>query len=474
MEDIIHEDPKTVVEYLTNALRPQAFKRGYLSRPTYKPVKRDAQIFLKWLKPQLDEFMKYEAHIQATTTTQSNAPKAPVGPHCGGLSKAFTSAKKPVSGMSKPASTYAEVIPPTTKQGRQSKTNMKPKPRTCFKCNDPTHGVFQCPNMENVQEAKMLYEQHIGRKIVRDVPVGAIGSTTVDEDVNAKHHPIPARVNNIVDAMETLDSGAVVTLMSSAFFQELKASSESLGRSFSHMTSSFLDFKFDTPGGPLVLLRRLQSEYVFTASDDQGAPIAVGNATQAELQLSPEEVALVDIEEKAYFPVYSEPRNPGTAPDDAVTDALRERVQEATIMCAPPEYIDGLELLLDGMCQAFALELRNDPPVDMLPVEIKLKPEAKPHLLGSGLCYKNPSCRWCSPPLIINKPGIGNFRMTVDVRYPDEIVEPTASPMPIFDVEFDRLRGSKYYFSLDFLQRFGNLKWNIRARRYTRYSPRKG
>ncbi|OWY93721.1 RNA-dependent DNA polymerase, partial [Phytophthora megakarya] len=76
------------------------------------------------------------------------------------------------------------------------------------------------------------------------------------------------------------------------------------------------------------------------------------------------------------------------------------------------------------------------------------------HLLDSGRCYKNPSSRWCSPPLIINKPRIGNFRMTVDVRGPNEMVEPSAWPMPILGVEFDRLRGSKYYFSLDSLQRF--------------------
>ncbi|GMF45200.1 unnamed protein product [Phytophthora fragariaefolia] len=44
--------------------------------------------------------------------------------------------------------------------------------------------------------------------------------------------------------------------------------------------------------------------------------------------------------------------------------------------------------------------------------------------------------------------------MTVDVRGPNEQVELTTWPMPILEVEFDRLRGAKYYFSLDFLQSF--------------------
>ncbi|OWZ24450.1 hypothetical protein PHMEG_000522 [Phytophthora megakarya] len=121
MEDLIHEDPKSVVEYLTNALRPQVFKatiKDYLSWPTYKPVKRNVRVFLKWLKPQRDEFMKYEAHIQATMTTQSNAPKAPVGLHGGGLSKAVVSANKPVSGMGKLAST-SSLQPPSMNDSRR-------------------------------------------------------------------------------------------------------------------------------------------------------------------------------------------------------------------------------------------------------------------------------------------------------------------------------------------------------------------
>ncbi|OWZ24451.1 hypothetical protein PHMEG_000524 [Phytophthora megakarya] len=137
--------------------------------------------------------------------------------------------------------------------------------------------------------------------------------------------------------------------------------------------------------------------------------------------------------------LYSEPRYPGTSPDEAVTDALRERVQEVTIMGAPhlPSTLMGWNCFWTGCTKHFALELGNDPSVDMPPMEIKLKPDAKPvqcrarrysqehqkfpdrhvkHLLDLGLCYKNPSRRLCPPSLIINKPGIGNFRMTVNVR----------------------------------------------------------
>ncbi|ETI32500.1 hypothetical protein F443_20708 [Phytophthora nicotianae P1569] len=57
MEDIIHEDLKTVVEYLSNALRSQDLKPSIkedLARLEYKPVKRDVQKILGWLNPRLE------------------------------------------------------------------------------------------------------------------------------------------------------------------------------------------------------------------------------------------------------------------------------------------------------------------------------------------------------------------------------------------------------------------------------------
>ncbi|POM75335.1 Hypothetical protein PHPALM_7577 [Phytophthora palmivora] len=37
-------------------------------------------------------------------------------------------------------------------------------------------------------------------------------------------------------------------------------------------------------------------------------------------------------------------------------------------------------------------------------------------LVWAGLCYSNPHGKWCSPPLIVRKPDVNDFRMTVDVR----------------------------------------------------------
>ncbi|ETI37928.1 hypothetical protein F443_16233 [Phytophthora nicotianae P1569] len=76
MESIIHEDPKSVVGYLVNALRPTAFHSAIqdsLERPAGKPLKKDVSMFLRWLRPQMEEFMKYETHILAAQHGVSNA-----------------------------------------------------------------------------------------------------------------------------------------------------------------------------------------------------------------------------------------------------------------------------------------------------------------------------------------------------------------------------------------------------------------
>ncbi|ETO66691.1 hypothetical protein F444_16227 [Phytophthora nicotianae P1976] len=75
-ESIIHEDPKSVVGYLVNALRPTAFHSAIqdsLERPAGKPLKKDVSMFLRWLRPQMEEFMKYETHILAAQHGVSNA-----------------------------------------------------------------------------------------------------------------------------------------------------------------------------------------------------------------------------------------------------------------------------------------------------------------------------------------------------------------------------------------------------------------
>ncbi|KAE9106282.1 hypothetical protein PF006_g21405 [Phytophthora fragariae] len=276
MEEIIHENPKTVVEYLANALRPPTFKatiKDYLSRPSYKHVKRDVQVFLKWLKPQLEEFMKYEAHIPvATPTVGSSRPQTQQNSgQPRGFAKPAVIASQPAPASSQQALSAPEARATREKKPRQQNANNKTRSHECFKCQDPTHGVFQCPNVANAQEANALYEQRTGRNVALEVPISAmssVGAPPVESMSNRS--PIPAQVNGLVETSVTLDSGAGVTLISPDLWNKLRnadgnmstrkmenpALFEGVGGATSMVQEELqLDFKFDTPGGPLVLRR---------------------------------------------------------------------------------------------------------------------------------------------------------------------------------------------------------------------------
>ncbi|EGZ17878.1 hypothetical protein PHYSODRAFT_499377 [Phytophthora sojae] len=58
MEDVVHTEPKKVVGYLVDALRPQPFNplaavKDQLSRQCHKSTKSDLAAVLKWLKGEL-------------------------------------------------------------------------------------------------------------------------------------------------------------------------------------------------------------------------------------------------------------------------------------------------------------------------------------------------------------------------------------------------------------------------------------
>ncbi|KAJ0403150.1 hypothetical protein ATCC90586_010197 [Pythium insidiosum] len=104
-----------------------------------------------------------------------------------------------------------------------------------------------------------------------------------------------------------------------------------------------------------------------------------------------EEIQLYAAEDDACFP-----KADAQIPDEAdeVRKVLAEKVSAAATMGAPPEVTMALTALLDRYADVFRLRLGRDPPVDMPPMVIRLKEGAVP-------------------------PGIGNYRMTVDVRGPN-------------------------------------------------------
>ncbi|POM71910.1 Hypothetical protein PHPALM_11459 [Phytophthora palmivora] len=80
MEDII-------VGYLVEALRLPAFKsavKDQMGRQAHKPTKSNIQPFLKWLRGELNSFMRFEVHMGVQHPHQQNSTKSSFPPTASG------------------------------------------------------------------------------------------------------------------------------------------------------------------------------------------------------------------------------------------------------------------------------------------------------------------------------------------------------------------------------------------------------
>ncbi|KAJ0397844.1 hypothetical protein P43SY_007629 [Pythium insidiosum] len=161
MEDRVVQDPKRVVTYLVEALRSPAFKapiKDQRSQAMFKPKRSSMQAFLMWLRPELEGFMKYEAHITNAPTGRQKNRGAPIAAQA---------------------------------------------------------TVFQCPHVANAQESKTLYEKHTGKKVIK--PVGAVAGRA-----GTRLPGIPCVVMDAVETTITPDSGAEISMVSPTLVNQLQ------------------------------------------------------------------------------------------------------------------------------------------------------------------------------------------------------------------------------------------------------------
>jgi hypothetical protein len=81
-------------------------------------------------------------------------------------------------------------------------------------------------------------------------------------------------------------------------------------------------------------------------------------------------------------------------------------------------------------------------------VHINFMKEFLKKLEEAGCVRKNPNSRWSSPLYVVRKPS-GDYRMKIDVRYPNSQIVPVAGVMPMMETVLIRLNGSKFFSSLD-------------------------
>ncbi|KAE9346239.1 hypothetical protein PF008_g8382 [Phytophthora fragariae] len=282
MENVVQDEPKKVVGYLVDALRPPAFKaavKDQLGRQAHKPTKSNIQTFLKWLRKELEGFMRFEAHIAvhqqsgpATRGTQMQTPSTQPKRNHPGANTARTAEKRGTA-QQKPAKSRTG--------GSDAPPKLEKQIRKCFKCGDQAHGVFQCPDVASPGEAKELYEKSTGRKVVK--PVLSMTSSTGHEV--GPSSAIPCEVMGVTETWITPDSAADVSVVTTKLLKALSdggawlnyleiadhAAVTGIGdQPVTVKNKVKLNLRFSTPGGPLILRN------VICWVTDQRLPLGVG------------------------------------------------------------------------------------------------------------------------------------------------------------------------------------------------------
>jgi hypothetical protein len=113
-----------------------------------------------------------------------------------------------------------------------------------------------------------------------------------------------------------------------------------------------------------------------------------------------------------------------------VLDLLESKCREALVDGASATFVAGLRKVLKKYQDVFRTVFRRDPPENVDPLVVRLKPDHVPvkckarrypqehrvfmrehmeSLVAAGLCYRNNRSRWCSLPLIVKKKEVGQF-----------------------------------------------------------------
>ncbi|OWZ15878.1 hypothetical protein PHMEG_00010406 [Phytophthora megakarya] len=169
---------------------------------------------------------------------------------------------------------------------------------------------------------------------------------------------------------------------------------------------------------------------------------------------------------------------PSPVDDVVVREAVNNLIQRALASGFPAKYEEKLRVIV-FMFDIWRVELSEDPPAKVPPLEIRLKKDVIPYkckprkytphlrkflrdfnarLVELGWVYENPTSRWACPALPVRKPGSSNdHRQTTDYRPVNSLTETMAAVMPILAVILENAKGMKHFGLFDFLKGFWQL-----------------
>lgn len=174
MDDFALEEPKLAVQYLCNALRPQALKMMIfteLKKTVNKPLKKSVQEFLKWLTPKVQAFCMFESAIPVAEKNPGTPGIHAKATRPGSKNKGEAGCLGVEGGRTPPSKTSPEAAPAAAAAKESTGKEHSKKPtanRKCYKCGDSTQTVFQCAGVTKEEDLELVRE-HMNRG------VGAVG-----------------------------------------------------------------------------------------------------------------------------------------------------------------------------------------------------------------------------------------------------------------------------------------------------------
>lgn len=198
-----------------------------------------------------------------------------------------------------------------------------------------------------------------------------------------------------------------------------------------------------------------------------------------------------------------EENEPNTKDEDILKDQDENELNEALEHMLSAAIAEGLpvakmkefEQLIYSYKDVWRTHLAGDPPADVPPMKIKLKPTVEPvrtklrryppvhrkfleqrmkKLLKYKMQRRNARAKWISPAYVIakvkNPEDLDNdYRLTVDHRAINQATIPTQFPLPNLDVITSHLKDARYFFNLDLLKGFFQFPLDEESQEYFSY-----
>ena len=507
-------DPKRMTNYLIEALEPPVFKqrvKGQLAMEANKDKRKDPIKAHRWIRDYLAAFLEHSTEDWSKSKKDQSS---------GTKKESSTGAKR--QGKQTPVGDKVK-DEAQDRPGRHERQKF-----ACLKCQSREHDVRRCPQIRD-GEAEALIQEYREKKAKKEVRFVQREDNSQESDRRLrtldKRGRVPVKLRDSVETEALLDSGADCCLISRGLVEKLEKETgflqmklldkpEAVGTAGSDIEVRRLvcleSVVFQTTAGPL----RWRNLKCWVDERDSGQLLLVDRPTMQEMGYSADAL-LVAAKRKLETPGLSEdgiaaerrismkqkpfvrflchkdealyqsdvdgdmdgfeenmltPEIQGVEQQrDQIKQILVQKVQEAAENGLAEKGRERLVKALEEYIDVFRVSFAKDPPINVEPMEIKLRPDAQPVMARSrrypplhrkylqehmeelekyGLVYKNPDARWGSAPRIVPKRN-GSLRMTVDLRAVNAMTIPRAWPMPHQEAEMADIEGSTCFAGFD-------------------------